>query len=86
MTETTMSVKGQIVIPLEVRKRLGLKAGQRFEVEALSDGAILIIPIPKDAIDAMELPEATKLERALAEERERDEERVKRMAGELKKQ
>jgi len=85
MTETTLSVKGQIVIPLEVREKLALKAGQRFEVEALFDGTILVIPIPKDVVDAMELPEATKLERALAEERGKDEERVEGMAKELKR-
>ncbi len=83
--ETTLSVKGQIVIPLEVRGKLGLRVGQRFEVEAMSDGTILVVPIPNEVIDAMELPAAEKLEKALAEERRRDEERREAMVKELKR-
>ena len=85
MVETTLSVKGQIVIPLEVRGKLGLRVGQRFEVEAMSDGTILVVPIPNEVIDAMELPAAEKLEKALAEERRRDEERREAMVKELKR-
>lgn len=84
MTETTLSVKGQIVIPHEVREILGLKAGQKFEVEVMSDGTILLIPIPNEVVDAMKLPVAEKLERALMEEREKDEERCEEMTKELK--
>jgi len=32
MPETALSVKGQIVIPLKVREKLGLRTGQRFEL------------------------------------------------------
>ena len=67
-----MSVKGQIVIPNDIRGKLGLKPGQRFEVEAMSDGTILIIPIPEDVIGAMQLPRGERLEKALREERKRD--------------
>ncbi len=73
MTETVLSVKGQIVIPGDIRGKLRLKPGQRFEVEAMSDGTILVIPIPDDIVEAMELPGAEKLESALREEREKDE-------------
>lgn len=78
MTETVLSVKGQIVIPREVRGKLGLKAGQKFEVEAMSDGTILIIPIPNEVVDAMGLPVAEKLEKALTEERKRDKEKQRK--------
>jgi len=75
MTETVLSVKGQIVIPRDIRRKLSLKAGHKFEVEAMSDGTILIIPIPDEVIDAMELPAAKKLEKTLREERKRNEEK-----------
>ena len=73
MSETSLSVKGQIVIPLRVRDMMGLRVGQRFEIETMSDGTILLIPIPENVIDAMELPAAEKLERALMEERKKEE-------------
>lgn len=73
-----MSVKGQIVLPNDIRGKLGLKPGQRFEVEAMSDGTILIIPIPEDVVGAMELPDGERLEKALREERERDLKRERR--------
>jgi AbrB family looped-hinge helix DNA binding protein len=75
VTETVLSVKGQIVLPNDIRRKLRLKPGQRFEVEAMSDGTILIIPIPDDVVGAMKLPNAQKLEKALREEREKDEKR-----------
>ncbi len=83
MSETTISVKGQVVIPLPVRGRLGLRAGQKLEVEAMSDGTILLIPIPDKVVEAMSLPGAGKLERALADERRKEENRRGAMAREL---
>ena len=35
---TTVSSKGQIVIPAEIRERDGIEAGQRFEVERIDRG------------------------------------------------
>ncbi len=40
-TTTKMSSKGQVVIPEEIRKRLGLKAGSRFIVLGDKDTVIL---------------------------------------------
>lgn len=36
--KTTVSSKGQIVLPAELRRRDGIKAGQEFEVERLECG------------------------------------------------
>jgi AbrB family looped-hinge helix DNA binding protein len=71
MPETVMSVKGQIVIPENVRERLKLRPGQRFEVDVMPDGSILVIPVPRDVIGVMRLPGAERLEKALREEREK---------------
>ncbi len=72
MTETFPSTKEQIVLPQDVRNSLGLKPGQKFEVNIMSDGTILLIPIPKDILKHMKLPRAEKLAKALEEEREKD--------------
>ena len=77
-------MKGQIVIPRTVRKRLGLKVGQKFEVDVMSDGTMLVIPIHRQVVRALELPNAERLEKALTEERRKDKERAEKMAEELR--
>jgi len=52
MQEVKVSSKGQIVIPREFRKELGIKAGQKIAIEEV-DGVLFIIPIPKDPVKAM---------------------------------
>lgn len=84
LTEVILSSKGQMVIPKEVRDKLGLKPKQRLEIEILSDGTMLVIPIPTNVIKAMRLPSAEKLEHALLEERVAEEERAEAMVKELK--
>ena len=36
--KTTVSTKGQIVLPAEIRKQDGIVAGQEFEVERVEEG------------------------------------------------
>ena len=43
-SETTMSLKGQIVILKEIRKRLNLKPNQRFK-EYIKDDKIILEPV-----------------------------------------
>ena len=40
------STKGQVVIPGEIRKKLGLKAGQRLSINLTKDGKIELTPLP----------------------------------------
>jgi AbrB family looped-hinge helix DNA binding protein len=40
--ETTISSKGQVVLPSELRKRDKLRAGQRFAVERVDEGEYLL--------------------------------------------
>lgn len=40
---TSISSKGQIVLPAEVRRRDGIKPGQHFEIERLDRGEYLLI-------------------------------------------
>ena len=42
MSMTTVSSKYQIVIPLEIRRKIALRPGQKVLVEATDDGNILV--------------------------------------------
>jgi AbrB family looped-hinge helix DNA binding protein len=42
---TTLSARGQVVIPSDVRKQLGLREGDDFIVLTSPDGDILLKPI-----------------------------------------
>ena len=44
MATSTMTTKGQVTIPLDVRRRLGLDAGDRIEFVEIEDGMFAIKP------------------------------------------
>lgn len=41
--KTTVSTKGQIVLPAEIRRRDGIEAGQEFEVERIDRGEYRLV-------------------------------------------
>lgn len=41
--KTTVSSKGQIVLPAEIRQRDGIGAGDEFEIERLREGAYKLV-------------------------------------------
>jgi AbrB family looped-hinge helix DNA binding protein len=45
----TVSAKGQVVIPVEIRRELGIQAGDDVDF-VKCDGAIYVVKIPKDPI------------------------------------
>ena len=51
--ETTVSTKGQIVLPAELRERDRIRTGQRFEIERLSAGEYVLRrrPDPEGLVD-----------------------------------
>ncbi len=55
LATTKMSSKSQVVIPEEIRKRLGLEAGSQFVVVAGEDAVILktIYPPSMDEFDSL---------------------------------
>ena len=71
------STKGQIVIPVELRRRLGIKPGDYFDVQ-VSDGKVVLVHLGEDPIEALRgmfaggpsLTEELLRERALDRERE----------------
>lgn len=48
MTTATMTTKGQVTIPLDVRQRLGLDAGDRIEFIEIDKGLFAIKPTIDD--------------------------------------
>lgn len=48
MSTATMTTKGQVTIPADVRQRLGLDAGDRIEFVLLDNGEYAIRPAIKD--------------------------------------
>lgn len=50
---TTLSEKGQVVIPAEIRSKAGLRAGDRFEVELDDSGVLIFRPLPRDPLLAL---------------------------------
>ncbi len=41
---TTMTSKGQVTVPKEIRDRLGLKSGDKMAFTMLSDGTVVMRP------------------------------------------
>ena len=50
---TTMSIKGQVTIPREVRERLGLQAGDKIAWSLLSNGTVVVRPKTRRLADLM---------------------------------
>lgn len=51
MTIVKTSSKGQILIPGEIRRKLGLKAGQRVNLKLIGDQKVELTPVPLDPIE-----------------------------------
>jgi len=49
--QTTMSIKGQVTIPRDVRERLGLRAGDKIAWSLLSNGTVVVRPKTRRVVD-----------------------------------
>jgi AbrB family looped-hinge helix DNA binding protein len=52
MQESVVSVRGQTVIPKEVREALGIKEGSKLRWR-LRDGAVMVVPASHDPVRAL---------------------------------
>lgn len=48
---TTMTTKGQVTVPREIRARLGLKSGDKMAFTMLSDGTVVMRPKIRKLMD-----------------------------------
>jgi len=78
------SSKGQIVIPAEIRKKLGIKPGQKVAFTLVEDKA-LIEPLPEDPIKALRgiLKGKPSMTKALLNERKKEIEREEKIVAGL---
>ena len=51
MRQSTVSVRGQTVIPQEIRKQFGIQPNTKLAWSTLN-GVIIVVPIPEDPITA----------------------------------
>jgi AbrB family looped-hinge helix DNA binding protein len=74
------SSKGQIVIPAEIRKKLGIEPGQKVSLSLENDKAV-IAPLPKDPIKTMRgiLKGRPSMTKALLDDRKMEIERDKKI-------
>ena len=48
MAESRVTSKGQTTIPIEIRRKLKLKAGDRIDFHVQPDGTVVLIPLNVD--------------------------------------
>lgn len=77
MPIVTLSSKGQLVIPKEIREALGVKPGQKVFFKIVKDHLVEIAPLPEDPIRHFcgIFKEGSSLTGALLKEREEDKKR-----------
>ncbi len=71
MTVSRATVKGQIVIPADLRRKLNIKKGTRLAISEGEGNVIVIRPLPDDPIEASTgvLKGKTSLTKALLKDR-----------------
>jgi AbrB family looped-hinge helix DNA binding protein len=77
MPISTLSSKGQLVIPKEIRDALGVKPGQKVFFKIVKDHLVEIAPLPEDPVRHFcgIFKQGPSLTRALLKEREEDKKR-----------
>jgi AbrB family looped-hinge helix DNA binding protein len=82
--ETTVTIKGQVVIPASIRHRLGIRKGTRLYVEERK-GEIILRPLNKEYFQKMSgILKGGGLVKALEESRAEDLKREEEKSGRVK--
>lgn len=71
MTISKATIKGQVIIPVELRKKFNIKKGTRIAIVEGAGNVILLKPLPDDPIEASRgiLKGKTSLTKALIKDR-----------------
>jgi AbrB family looped-hinge helix DNA binding protein len=71
MTISKATIKGQVIIPAEMRKKFNIKKGTRIAISEGAGNVILLKPLPDDPIEASRgiLKGTRSLTKALLKER-----------------
>jgi AbrB family looped-hinge helix DNA binding protein len=82
MTIATVSSKGQLVIPKEIRDYLGIKPKQKVLLKIVKDH-VEIEPLPENPVEAFRgiFKEGSSLTKALLREREEDKRREEKKSS-----
>jgi AbrB family looped-hinge helix DNA binding protein len=81
--DAKLSSKGQIVIPQEIRKRLGLKPGDKVNIDMLEGRSAVIRPAAPPPKDVFFRAGDKTLGRILEEARKTDESKVRKLLESL---
>jgi AbrB family looped-hinge helix DNA binding protein len=83
MSEAKVSTKGQIVIPKDIRRKMGLKPGDKVKIEILEDKKAIIQPIvnPPDDVFVKATDEIVK--DAFRKADEQDDKKIRRLLRSL---
>ncbi len=82
--ETSMTIKGQVVIPAKIRQHLGLKKGTKIFVEE-RDGEIVLRPMNREYFQKMSgILKGGGLTKALEQSRREDLKREEEKSGRAK--
>ncbi|MDI6765086.1 MAG: AbrB/MazE/SpoVT family DNA-binding domain-containing protein [Thermodesulfobacteriota bacterium] len=85
MPIVTLSSKGQLVIPKEIREALGVKPGKKVFFKMVKDHLVEIVPLPEDPVRHFcgIFKEGSSLTKALLKEREEDKKREEKKFNRL---
>lgn len=67
MADATMTSKGQITLPKEIRLKLGLKRGDRVRFVIEDDGRVRLLPAKRDVSELLGILPKPKRKMSLAE-------------------
>ena len=73
MLSTVVSTKGQVILPSELRKKINIKKGMKFNIE-IEGNKIILIPVNSEFFEkiAGSISEKGKLLKALISEKEKE--------------
>jgi AbrB family looped-hinge helix DNA binding protein len=84
MAVVKISSKGQLVVPVEIRRKLGIKPGHKVNL-TLVDGKAVITPLPEDPIKVLRgaLKGKPSMTKALLDDRKKEIEREEKITSRL---